>query len=238
MSLPSRAFLSASLKLWRDRYAKYDEKDRAAHAAGDKAGIHKWGTLMAKAVVKVHLRERQLALVKPFTPLLWMPGAVHRPRVSAGPFAAGFTPRGLLHKTEGLSDATSTLDANEDQPQFEIDRDGTIYQYMPINLSGKALVHSGPPETNRASCVQVELVGVEDGAAPWPPAQLTAIRNWMRFVEQNAGVERASHVKWGAAGEFRLSASEWVKITGWVGHQHVPENDHVDPGAINIQVLL
>lgn len=238
MSELSKTFLEASLKLWRGRYEKADAALHAALTKGDRATAHKFGPKVGAAAVKVHLRERQLALLAPATKLLWMPGAEHRPRASAGAFASGYTPRGLLHKTEGMGDATSTLDQNGDHPHSEILTNGHIIQYIPLNLSAKALVHSGFPETNRASCVQVEIVGLEDGAAPWPPAQLAALRNWMRFVEANAGVERASHVRWGSDGQFRLDAAAWVKLTGWCGHQHVPENVHIDPGALDIGVLL
>lgn len=238
MSLPSKTFLAASLKLWRGRYESYDAKLRAALKAGNTAEAHKWGPKVGDAAQHIHLRERQLALITPHTRLTWMPGAEHRPRSSAGTYASGYTPRGLLHKTEGLGDPTSTLDQNGDHPHATIMRDGHVIQYIPLNLSAKALVHSRNPETNRASCVQVEIVGLEDGAAPWPAAQLTALRDWMRFVEANFGVERASHVKWGARGEYRLGDAAWTKLTGWCGHQHAPENDHIDPGAIDISILL
>lgn len=238
MSLPSRAFLQASLNLWRGRYEKYDGKLRAAIKAGNQAEAHKWGPRVGDAAQHVHLRERQLALVKPATRLVWMPGAEHHPRSSSGPYVAGYAPKGLLHKTEGTGDPTSTLDANGDHPHATIMRDGHVIQYIPLNLAAKALVHSRNPETNRASCVQVEIVGLEDGAAAWPPGQLVGLRNWMRFVEQNFGVERTSHVRWGNHGEFRLGDGAWTRIGGWVGHQHCPENDHLDPGGIDIQTLL
>ena len=35
-----------------------------------------------------------------------------------------------------------------------------------------------------------------------------------------------------------MSNSEWMAFSGWCGHQHVPENDHWDPGRINISRLL
>jgi hypothetical protein len=35
-----------------------------------------------------------------------------------------------------------------------------------------------------------------------------------------------------------MSAAEWDTFTGWCGHQHIPENDHTDPGALPIARLL
>jgi hypothetical protein len=41
-----------------------------------------------------------------------------------------------------------------------------------------------------------------------------------------------------AAGVKRLSGQQWLDFSGWLGHQHAPENDHWDPGAIDITDLL
>ncbi|HEY6222818.1 MAG TPA: hypothetical protein VIW26_03470, partial [Gemmatimonadales bacterium] len=36
----------------------------------------------------------------------------------------------------------------------------------------------------------------------------------------------------------RFTAAAWLAFDGWCGHQHVPNNDHGDPGAIDIARLL
>ena len=53
----------------------------------------------------------------------------------------------------------------------------------------------------------------------------------MRFIEEQGGVERASHVSF--THPKRLSNQQWLGLTGWCGHVHVPQNNHVDPGGID-----
>jgi hypothetical protein len=229
--------LQASLALWRRRSRYRDAKALAAHKAKNAAAIHKWGTLLAQAVTRIHLREQQISKVKPAAKVYWIPGAIHRPLASAGPYVSGFQPKMLWHTTQGSSDATSTLEANDDPPQLELLPTGQIIQYMPINLSGRALQHVGTPETNRGNVVQCEVVGF--AAHPsWPAAQVQGAIKIARFVEANNGVERASHVKFHPSDGVRLSGPAWVALKGHCGHMHVPENSHVDPGAIDSSGVL
>src|SRR5699024_4551413 len=59
------------------------------------------------------------------------------------------------------------------------------------------------------------------------------------------GIPLSSSVVWakypGSYGEMasqRLSDSEWEEYTGWLGHQHAPENDHGDPGDLPVASIL
>ncbi|MGP3971520.1 hypothetical protein [Streptomyces sp. 6N223] len=36
----------------------------------------------------------------------------------------------------------------------------------------------------------------------------------------------------------RLTGAQWLAYYGWLGHQHVPENDHGDPGDIDFARVL
>lgn len=171
------------------------------------------------------------------TGVVWMPGVRKLVRPSAGTWAVDCAPKGILHTTEGAGDATSTLDANGDHPHFQVEQGGRITQYIPVNRAAKALKHTGSPETNRAHAVQIEVCGFA-ATTSWPSAQKTAVRKVMRFIEANAGVERASHVPFVTGSSERLSGSAWIATGGWLGHQHVPQNDHYDPGAITIGDLL
>jgi hypothetical protein len=35
-----------------------------------------------------------------------------------------------------------------------------------------------------------------------------------------------------------MTEDEWNNFDGWCGHQHVPENEHWDPGKLDIGRLL
>lgn len=236
----------AQLALWRRRYRYRDAKLRgykatAQHATGAKlgtalAGVHKWGFLLTQTVAPIRALEQKIAAQKPAKLVDWMPGAEHRPRASSGGFVSGFAAKCLWHTTDGMSDATSTLDANHDWPHFEVDRDGHVVQYVPVSLASSSLVHSRSPETNHGNVIQTEVVGMETGI--WPAAQIAAVRRLARFIEAQRGVERACHVKFHPVGGVRLEDSAWVALKGHCGHMHVPENDHTDPGPIDTTGVL
>jgi len=241
---------AASLALWLRRYhyrnvkaTQYLHALRHAKTAADQAAaraqLARWEALMSAAQSMVHRRETQIAAQKPARIMEWMPGAIHMPRAGSGTHASGYAPKGLLHTTDGMSDATGTLDGNRDWPNFEVIRDGRIIQYFPVNASSRALVHNGYPETNNGGPCQIEIVSLEPMTLT--PSQRTSLKRLMRFIEANHGVQRASHVRWGHDGAYRLRAGVWVGLHGWCGHEHVPENDHTDPsgpGTIAISDLL
>ena len=72
----------------------------------------------------------------------------------------------------------------------------------------------------------------------------------MRWLEEHRGIAPVSTVEWksfekgnpggsaGAKNGVRMSNAAYVAYSGWLGHQHVPENDHGDPGNIPIAALL
>lgn len=65
---------------------------------------------------------------------------------------------------------------------------------------------------------------------------LTCARDWLAYGPdaRRPGVVPASY----GASKVRMSPNEWRTFTGWCGHQHVPENDHGDPGAMNFARVI
>jgi uncharacterized coiled-coil protein SlyX len=65
---------------------------------------------------------------------------------------------------------------------------------------------------------------------------LTCVRDWLAYGvdARRPGVVPASY----GASPARLSQSEWRAFKGWCGHQHVPENDHGDPGAMDFARVI
>lgn len=60
---------------------------------------------------------------------------------------------------------------------------------------------------------------------------LKGISKWGK--DNNANIPLTTSVTWtGDVGKVRLSKSEFDKTVGIVGHMHIPENDHKDPGNI------
>lgn len=132
-------------------------------------------------------------------------------------------------------------------------------QHFPVNMSSRALRNeSGGVETNTLNAVQVELIGTcttayrdKYGYFFWPDApdwalkQLADFLNWLAGEWEDFPVKDAAPRGWlsypssyGNANGQRLTYTEWRNAYGIVGHQHVPENSHGDPGNFPITRLL
>lgn len=136
--------------------------------------------------------------------------------------------------------------------------------HFPDERSSRALRNlSGGVETNTLNSVQLELIGTCDPANAkswkgegkyfagkdyvyWPNASDAQLK-WL------AGILADFHLRHGlklqapkfvaypesyGTGYPRLSFSAWRAFAGVLGHQHVPENLHGDPGAINMPRVL
>ncbi len=133
------------------------------------------------------------------------------------------------------------------------------YQHFRIDTSSRALVNlAGGVETNTNNVVQVELVGTcspsthaDWGSAQhiyWPDAPdwaLEGVADFLRWVNAQHGVPLVGPKLWnpypksyGSAGGQRFTNAEWNAFRGICGHQHVAENSHGDPGALDFARLL
>ncbi|MGW3492038.1 hypothetical protein ACWDEM_32480, partial [Streptomyces sp. NPDC001054] len=66
-----------------------------------------------------------------------------------------------------------------------------------------------------------------------------------KWAHEQHGVPLTSGVTWkaypasyGSSAGVRMSAAKWSSYRGHCGHQHVPENDHGDPGAFPMAAIL
>lgn len=158
---------------------------------------------------------------------------------SGGPF------KGVLHTTEGssASGAISAFKNNNSWPHFLIDNSGKVWQFIDTNVSARTLRNlSGGVQTNRDSAIQIEIVGFAGQPLQHPLAQMDALKALMRWIEANTGVKpkgpgRPFATAYGQ-NNLRFTFAQWDAFDGWCGHCHVPENNHWDPGAIDIDALL
>lgn len=184
----------------------------------------------------------------------WHPDAKRVVFADAGPYVVKLDkPTLLWHTTEtkGLPSYQGT------QPHFTLNpRTNELWQHQSILRAAKALEHPlGTVETNRANCIQVELVCYSDenvakqvGGLAVP--DLTAsdyanIAKLARWIERNAGVPRKCSVKFkhypessGLSNGVRLSEAAWLNYEGHLGHQHAPNNHHGDPSSLKIEKIL
>ena len=169
---------------------------------------------------------------------------------------------GVLHTTEGTT--LPDYDGGASAPNLTavpdmLNRRLDWYQHYDIDQSSRALVNApGGVETNTANAVQVELVGTCDSRKAvswgklragvdyiyWPDAPdwaLEDLADFIRWCRDNHGIQAKSTVEWipyPSGRDVHLTGAEWNAYYGWLGHQHVPENDHGDPGNIDFARVL
>ena len=141
-------------------------------------------------------------------------------------------------------------------------------QHFPLSMSSRALRNEqGGVETNTLNVIQIELVGTcapatrdKYGYFFWPdapdwalvelakfvtwlhaesptfPIKDAALRGWYAYGPdpRRPGVSPASY----GASRARLTMKEWTNAYGILGHQHVPENVHGDPGKFDAARLV
>lgn len=65
---------------------------------------------------------------------------------------------------------------------------------------------------------------------------LACVKDWLAYGKDSRrpGITPASY----GASPARMSMSAWRSFKGWCGHQHVPENDHGDPGSMDFARVI
>ncbi len=127
------------------------------------------------------------------------------------------------------------------------------YQHLPFRRNARGLLNRrGGVETNHHGAIQIELCGTSGwanrrggyGAFPdWAKAEgwmLEEVGKMVRWLSDQYKIPLVAPYKFDVwqYGRYRMSFSQWRRFRGICGHQHVPENDHTDPGAIDIQAIL
>ncbi|MGB2711000.1 MAG: N-acetylmuramoyl-L-alanine amidase [Conexibacter sp.] len=123
-------------------------------------------------------------------------------------------------------------------PHFTLDpADGRLWQHIPLNQAARALKPGGP---NFWNTVQVELIGWAKETHTWPDGRYARIAQLARWIEANFGVPRRTSVAFQGNGAtpHLPSAEAFKAYVGHIGHQHVPGNDHWDPGKLKIDLIL
>lgn len=175
----------------------------------------------------------------------WHPRAHDASANRAGGSYIGVAPKIVLHTVEGsgrYSYNPGSYYGNPYWPHCTIDSAG-IHQHLPIDVSAFALANSaGGAETNRANAIQCEILWFAGRIDELPDATMRHLADWVSWVAAQTGspLDFAEFVGDGSYGEHapqRFGAQEWLDFTGVCGHQHVPENDHWDPGAFPVDRL-
>lgn len=177
----------------------------------------------------------------------WIPGVLQLPATQeGGAQVMSYPPRLVLHTTEGggtVQSLASFYRSSTYWPHFTADLfRKQLAQHIPLSRGARALSHTTATETNNAHCIQVEIIGRASDAANWPADQVEWLGRALAPVMDALGIHRtAPAFVAGGAGLHapqRMSEAAWRRFNGVCGHQHVPENDHYDPGAFNVARFL
>lgn len=169
----------------------------------------------------------------------------------------GVTDKFIIHTTEGSG--WPSYSGGAAAPTFTVYPDTVnkklvIRQHFPLDTSSRALVHpAGTPQTNNDGVIQAEFIGTCDpslaqrGVFFWPQAPKWALDGMAEIIatlHTLRGIPLTAWPKWNAypasAGNSssRMSWAQWAAFSGVAGHQHVPGNDHGDPGNIDINYVM
>src|SRR3954468_7403883 len=167
---------------------------------------------------------------------IWHPHATRIPYRDAGAYVPA-DPKLVWHTTETLR--LPAYDGSA--PHLTLDpANGSLWQHIPLDRAARALEHPpGSVETNRADCVQVELIGFARDTPSWPRAHYARIASLARWIEANHDVPRRSTVTFATTPQ-RLDSDTWLAYAGHLGHEHVPAQpgNHWDPGAFRIELVV
>lgn len=185
-----------------------------------------------------------------WSPILGKPGI---------PYVEGARKRGVIHSTQGGYDYTPRPDGSYlgvwTPPQLTVARNG-VFQHIDTDWASYAAVNlAGGVETNRYGCVQLEVCGKAEDAPDWPDETYANLARTLRWAEEEHGIRPAyideGHIVWDdwlwpdgrtrySVGHepWRIPMTAWADVDCWVGHCHVPENEHADPGKVRLDLLF
>lgn len=150
----------------------------------------------------------------------------------------------LLHNTEGTNSVGQYgLDiyrGNPYPPHFTIDlKEKKLYQHFSINKPAAAVA-----SVDRTAGIQIEIIGFSTEASKDSDWYLFNSENFgdeewkylaklLVAISEQTGIKLQSSVNWtDRTDSSRLSDEEFKKYEGVLGHQHAPQNDHIDPGDV------
>ena len=180
---------------------------------------------------------------------LWVPGAerVQGPRSGGSYLDAPW--RFVFHTIEGepTDDGFRRLVARHTNPPhlWAMPSADLLLQTLPLNKSAYALARPGGIQTNRLRAVQVELWGfaakmgqVSPEVIDWLARRVLAPVAGLVPIDLTVARKPTLGVQcYGKTSPCRMSAQDWQVFTGVCGHKDVPDNDHWDPGNLDLPAI-
>ncbi len=175
----------------------------------------------------------------------WLPDAVRVPHGSVLHWTQKSDPKGVLHTTE--SSSWPSYDGWTILPHATVlptpGKGVTVHQHIPFTQASFALRHLDSQATNTDYAFQFELIGTSAKGGPgyyWPEADDAVLLDLYEKVMEpldsafvipfKAVAFKSYPASFGTSNGIRMSDNFWNTYSGWCGHEHVPQNDHGDPG--------
>ena len=121
-----------------------------------------------------------------------------------------------------------------------------LIQLLPMSEPGKALVNlpGGVETNNRGGVYQIEIVGRAVDVPNYDDNWYENLRNRLETVCGFTGTPYVFPLPFQPYPQsygnnlVRMTFDEWLVFEGVCGHQHIPENEHGDPGALDVERLI
>lgn len=179
-------------------------------------------------------------------------GFAQHPATRAGGSFVTSAYRSVWHSTEGssLAGAEGAYRNHGGWPHFTVDpKTKERVQHYPLNVSSRALQNdAGGVETNRHGAIQVEIVGFAASMRDLPADQAAWLgTEVMRPIHRALGIpytaprcydQRDGFTLASETAPQRMTYATWLGFRGACLHQHVPENDHWDAGALPLPAMM
>lgn len=160
----------------------------------------------------------------------------------------------VIHTTEGdsIASALATMSKTGDK-SHEVFDPATGERAYPVPWARFATalknLPGGVETNNRPFTYQMEIVGRAASIRTKPAGWWQALADEVRSICSARGVPLVFPCRfmayspvppssYGANNGVRLSPAAWLTVEGVIGHQHVPENVHGDPGDISPMIAL
>ena len=183
---------------------------------------------------------------KPAAPGLIVPGAVWDPvRKNGGGWFTGLRPfkgtakKITLHTTE--TDAFPNWQAQQSGiPHLTVDLDGNeVRQHLPFDIAAYTLKGGDfSPNSDAGVNIQIEIVGRAAQSHDWGVVAYARLDALLLWLCDTLDIPYEFPWNFGPAGSsHRVDWPQWERVSGILGHLHVPWNDHWDPGDLDVSRL-
>lgn len=158
--------------------------------------------------------------------------------------SGGGKPKVILHTVEGPKPNWAAL--KKGIPHYTYDSDGMVYQHLHLDVAAYTLANIGDgpsPNSDAGVVIQIEMAGYAKDSATRPDAWYARLKELLEYIcdavdcPYEFPLTFVGDEAYGVDGVARIPWDNYTRLSGIIGHQHVPKNDHWDPGKLDVGKL-